>query len=208
MLFNVLIGFVFLFLLAFMMVNPETKRADIPSKAEIIVLLEWDDESIDDIDLWITGDMPKPLSWQIKQSGYWHLDRDDLGQSNDTAVIDGETMILKYNKEVATMRGNMPGDFFINVHVYAKKEKNPVKFKVTLIDVNPYSEPLQINEIATEQAQVFVLPGFSVDGDGNITKVFHNDKHFAATRTGMKEIPDVLYFEIPNKVRQFATGGE
>ena len=55
MLFNVLIGFVLLFILAFMLINPITKKADIPQKAEIMVVLDWNDESFDDVDLWIVG---------------------------------------------------------------------------------------------------------------------------------------------------------
>jgi hypothetical protein len=206
--FNVLIGFTMLFIMAFLMINPSLKKADIPSKAEIIVILEWEDESIDDLDLWISGDMPRNISWQNRQSGYRHLDRDDLGASNDIAEINGQSVALKYNKEVATLRGTMPGDFYLNVHVYTKRDKEPVKFKVTVIDINPYVEAYQLTEVATQQDQIFVFPAFNVNPDGDITNVFLSEKHFAAARTGIEKDPDVRYFDIPNKSRFFATGGE
>ena len=61
LLFNVLVGFVLLFILAFMLINPITKKAEIPKKAEIMVMLEWEDKSKDDIDLWVVGGtMAKP----------------------------------------------------------------------------------------------------------------------------------------------------
>ena len=36
------------------MPHPRIKKADIP-KAEIMVVLDWDDMSADDVDLWIKG---------------------------------------------------------------------------------------------------------------------------------------------------------
>ena len=44
LLFNVLIGFVMLFIIAFLLINPITKKADIPVKAEFIITIEWEDE--------------------------------------------------------------------------------------------------------------------------------------------------------------------
>ena len=38
-----------------MLINPITKKAEIPKKAEIMVMLEWEDKSKDDIDLWVVG---------------------------------------------------------------------------------------------------------------------------------------------------------
>ena len=141
MLFNVLIGFVLLFILAFMLINPITKKADIPAKAEIMVVLDWDDMSKDDVDLWIKGTgMVQPLSFQVKNADFWHLDRDDLGESTDVTYVAGERVMLRYNREVATMRGLMTGDFHINVHMYKKKDNKPTTVSITLIDVNPYKE--------------------------------------------------------------------
>ena len=61
LLFNVLIGFVMLFVIAFLLINPIAKKADIPVKAEFIVVLEWDEDASDDIDLWMQLDTNKPV---------------------------------------------------------------------------------------------------------------------------------------------------
>ena len=53
LLFNVLIGFVMLFVIAFLLINPIAKKADIPVKAEFVIVLEWDNESHTDLDLWV-----------------------------------------------------------------------------------------------------------------------------------------------------------
>ena len=49
LLFNVLIGFAFLFIIAFILINPVNKRADIKSKAEFMVIMDWDPNSLFDI---------------------------------------------------------------------------------------------------------------------------------------------------------------
>lgn len=183
LLFNVLIGFVMLFILAFLLINPITKKADIPAKAEIMVMLDWEDGSKDDLDLWIKGNnMPLPLSFQVKNSALWHLDRDDLGVSTDVVQVAGETMILRYNREVATMRGLMQGDFHINVHVYGKKDDGPTKFSITVIDINPYKEIYKLEGEAKGFSDIIKFPAFTVGPDGEIIDTFISDKIFAAKR--------------------------
>ena len=44
LLFNMLIGFVFLFMLAFLLINPVAKKETIKPKAEYFIELEWDGE--------------------------------------------------------------------------------------------------------------------------------------------------------------------
>ncbi len=53
LLFNALLGFTFLFLVAIMFMNPEAKSGIIDPKAEYILTITWDDFSPDDIDVWV-----------------------------------------------------------------------------------------------------------------------------------------------------------
>ena len=182
-LFNVLLGFVFLFIIAFILINPPTKKNDVPAKAEIMLIMEWHADSNDDIDIWVMAGDSDPISFKKKNVGYWHLDRDDLGQQNDMTRIDGQMVILKSNREVVSMRGIQPGDVAINVHVYTKRDKESTDFTVTLMDVNPYRELFVYQGRADLQNQVFTLPSFTVDSTGNVVNVFRNDFNFATRRT-------------------------
>ena len=92
-LFNALLGFVVLFVLALLLINPITKKSDIPAKAEILITLEWDDMASDDIDIWVQGPTGVPISFQNKTNGVMHLDRDDLGTTNDRIVVDGKVIL-------------------------------------------------------------------------------------------------------------------
>ena len=83
LLFNLLVGFVFLFIIAFILINPITKKKDVPKKAEYMVVIEWESTSLDDIDLWVKAPDGKTVSFVKKEAGLMNLEKDDLGISND-----------------------------------------------------------------------------------------------------------------------------
>ena len=176
-LFNALLGFVVLFVLALLLINPITKKSDIPAKAEILITLEWDDEVGDDIDIWVQGPTGVPISFQNKTNGVMHLDRDDLGKSSDYMWIDGERIVIRLNREVVSMRGIAPGDYYINIHVYSKNSQTaPTKYTLTLLDVNPYREVYVMQGELTKRGEIVRLPGFTLDEEGVVTDVWSSDK--------------------------------
>lgn len=183
-LFNALLGFVVLFVLALLLINPVTKKSDIPAKAEIMIIVEWDGEASDDIDTWVQGPlMGAPISFQNKHSGSMHLDRDDLGRSSDVMMIDGEKIIIKINREVVTMRGIVKGDYYINIHVYNKsRDTEPTKYTVTLLDVNPYKEVYVIQGEVTSRGDIVRLPGFTLNEEGEVTDIWTSDTIIVGTR--------------------------
>ena len=53
------------------------------------------------------------------QDGLLHLDRDDYGTSNDRVVgPDGEPIEFEYNEEIVTIRGIVPGEYTLNLHLF------------------------------------------------------------------------------------------
>ena len=92
LLFNIVVGLAFLFLLAFILMNPIAKDKDIEEKSDFIIILTWDDESGDDIDLWIRDPLGNLLSFKNREDALMHLDRDDLGLSNDKVELPDVTM--------------------------------------------------------------------------------------------------------------------
>jgi hypothetical protein len=83
LLFNLLVGFTFMFILAFILINPVAKKASVDPKAEYIVLVTWDDTSTYDIDTWVMDDQNNIISFRRKDHALIHLERDDMGISND-----------------------------------------------------------------------------------------------------------------------------
>lgn len=89
LLFNALLGFTFLFLVAIMFMNPEAKSGIIDPKAEYIITITWEDDSPDDVDTWVEDPEGQILWFRTPEAGLLHLDRDDRGLVNDTITIAG-----------------------------------------------------------------------------------------------------------------------
>lgn len=181
MLFNVLLGFVVLFIIAFLLINPITKRQDIPAKAEFMIMMEWDDSLKSDIDLWVAREGQKPVGFNNKSGDGYNLERDDLGQANDLVVIDGRTEVVYNNREVVNIRGVLPGTWHVNVHAYGLRDYDengnpmPVKVKVTVADINPtYREAYTFTITLVFNNEVGQVPSFTIDEEGNIVEVFES----------------------------------
>jgi hypothetical protein len=177
LLFNIVVGLAFLFLLAFILMNPIAKEKDVEEKSDFIIILTWDDESGDDIDLWVRDPLGHILSFRNRGAGFMHLDRDDLGLSNDKVKgPDGKTIYVYRNKEVVSLRGFVEGTYLVNAHVYNKKpwkdgKQHRSNIKVELIKLNPYSEVAQAEFIAVGRGQEFTAFHFTLDKDGKVIKL-------------------------------------
>ena len=174
LLFNIVVGLAVLFLLAFILMNPIAKDKDIEEKSDYIIILSWDDESGDDIDLWVRDPLGNLLSFKNREDALMHLDRDDLGLSNDKVQLpDGDYEYVYRNKEVASLRGTHEGEYLVNVHVYNKKpgkdsSMQPSNIRVELIKLNPYDEVTQAQFRATKRGQEFTAFHFTLDEDGKV----------------------------------------
>jgi hypothetical protein len=73
LLFNLLVGFTFMFILAFMLINPVAKKHDFDPKAEYMVIMSWDPKSSTDIDMWIQDDLDNIVSFGVKNKGLMNL---------------------------------------------------------------------------------------------------------------------------------------
>ena len=186
MLFNILIGFVMLFILAFLLINPITKKADVPTKAEILLMLEWDDMSPSDMDLWIETETGAFVGFTQRQWNNWYLDKDDLGIANDTIVIDGVVSAVRVNGETITMRGIQPGKYYVAVHAYSMRESE-LDITLSLIDVNPYIESYSITKTFTSARQILRFPAFEVDKEGNVTRIFEHNRRVVPVKNAVSD---------------------
>ena len=65
LLFNILVGFAFLFIIAFLLIKPESKKEDFNRRAEFVVVMEWDNDANGDIDLYVQDPTGKQVSFKI-----------------------------------------------------------------------------------------------------------------------------------------------
>ncbi len=148
LLFNTLVGFVLLFIIAFLLINPSVKKADIKTKAEFVITVTWNDNSQDDVDTWLQDPAGNVLHFRQKDVGLAHLDRDDLGKINDIITLDdGRQVEYTHNQELTTIRGFLTGEWVLNVHMYNKREANPALVEVRIDKLNPKVQTLFYKKI-------------------------------------------------------------
>jgi len=192
LLFNIMLGFAALFILAFLLINPIAKQGDVLVKAEFIIQMSWPDNRIDDIDLWVQRDDETPISYRNKYSNEMHLERDDLGTKNDMIMVDGKNKIIFANEETVTIRGIVPGNYYVGAHYYsdmegamvAKKETEPTKWATGPVDVeiviskiNPYSEVFRETSTLHRKGDIWNVIGFTINNEGNVTDIHSHSRN-------------------------------
>lgn len=176
LLFNIMLGFVVLFFIAFLLINPPTKADEVPLKAEWMIIVQWPGDQPVDVDTWILSPNGELVGYRNKETGLLHLDRDDLGLVSDTIMVAGKPTVNNINREVVTIRGIAPGDYYISLHMYSKATDTPVPVTVSVIDVNPYVEVYNITVVLDTKGQQAALPGFVIDSEGNLESTFETTK--------------------------------
>ena len=212
MLFNILVGFAFLFIVAFLLIKPEAKKEDFERKAEFVVVMEWNHDAPDDIDLYVQDPTQTKVHFRLPIANFMYLDKDDLGFANDIVKsVDGTIKKVNINREVVTIRGIIPGEYIINAHYYSardwvnnklktntdqhntrkiKRKEKALTVKIELHKVSPY-KILWVGEktfVNRGQEETFVR--FTVDQAGNIVGDYsYEEKRFIVpyNRTGTND---------------------
>lgn len=141
MLFNMLIAFVFCFVIAILAFNPQARKAgDVPAKAEFMVTVAWPDGNPNDVDTWVMEPGGKTLWFRQRDAGMLHLDRDDRGAKNNSVLVNGTAYTSAIRQEIVTLRGIVPGEYVVNAHYYDSADQQPVDVTVTVVKVNPQAE--------------------------------------------------------------------
>ncbi len=177
LLFNLLVGFTSLLLLAFLMINPIADEGKIDPVSEFIITATWPDESHFDIDIWVRGPDGGITSFRRKDGNWIVLERDDLGSSNDFYEINGVMTLLKRNLETVSINAMMPGEYVLNIHNYSTKQSidekieiYPIPVTVELMKMHPYS--LSFNLTNTfEFRQERTMATWVVDEKGNVQDI-------------------------------------
>ena len=188
-LFILLLAFISMFILALILINPVTKKSEVERKAEFLITLEWDKESRDDVDIWVEDPLGKVVSFRNKTVDVMHLDKDDLGQINDTIRFpDGSTQVIHLNREVVTLRGWVAGEYTINAHMYNKRDRthpsnansygHPTNVKVEMLRINPYKILFEERFILTYRGEEVTIRRVTLDKDGEIIATNKREKSF------------------------------
>ena len=171
LLFNALLGFTFLFLVAIMFMNPEAKTGIIDPKAEYIITVTWEDFSPEDIDIWVEDPDGNLVYFQNREAGLIHLDRDDRGMLNDIIIVGGKEVENPLNQEIVTIRGVVKGEYVVNLHYYQSESGKPVDANIRLAKVNPKLEIIYYGMVPLEEYEEKTAFRFKITNNGEISGI-------------------------------------
>ena len=120
LLFNTLLCFAALFCLAFILINPSKKNKTVEAKAEFMITIIWPADMDDDVDTYVEDPEGNLVAFNRREQGLMHLDRDDVGFSSDRIQTSFGVVEYKENREIVSLRGIVPGEYVVNVHMYTK----------------------------------------------------------------------------------------
>ncbi len=185
LLFNALLGFVFMFLIAFMLINPISDTGKVDPKAEVLITVTWPDGHPDDIDLYVEDPNGGVVWYHVKEAGLMHLDRDDRGNYRDTITVGGNKINNPLNQETVSIRGIIPGEFVVNVHHYLANGTEDVPVEVKIEKLNPevtlvFYTTLQLDH----KGQELTAARFTMDEEGQISDVNRRPKTLVRSRKG------------------------
>jgi len=111
---------VVLFIISTALINPTrvVKQEGVRKDAEYVIEINWPQNIDCDVDLWVMDPAKNTVSYQRKDAGLMHLERDDLGYANDQAREGQVVYKSKFNGEITTIRGLVPGRYSVSVHLF------------------------------------------------------------------------------------------
>ena len=187
LLFNALLGFAFMFAVAFMLINSSEEEGNINTKAEVLISVQWPDEHPDDVDAVVEDPQGKLVWYHNRDSGLMHLDRDDRGNLADNINIKGNVVSSPINQETVTVRGLQSGEYVINLLHYKSNFKEPLPVTVKVEKLNPTVELIYygqhfLNGVGDEITAL----RFLVNGDKEVAEINQLPKRLLTKALGSK----------------------
>ena len=187
LLFNALLGFAFMFAIAFMLKNSSEESGNINTKAEVLISVQWPDEHPDDVDAVVEDPQGKLVWYHNRDSGLMHLDRDDRGNLADNINLKGDVVSSPINQETITVRGLQTGEYVINLLHYKSNFKEPLPVTVKVEKLNPSVELIYygqhfLNGVGDEITAL----RFFVNGDKEVSDTNQIPKRLLTKALGSK----------------------
>lgn len=167
---SVLLVFIALFFISTFEETAKNK-AELP-KAEFLIEMVWDNDSMDDVDLYVRDPVGNIVYFGHRDQPLLGLDVDNQGVNNLITMPDGTKKLVHERKEIVSIRAIVPGEYTINAHMYSKRDETPVGVKIRLIKVNPYKDVTTAEEQFDAKGQEKTLLNFTVNAQGEVDSMY------------------------------------
>jgi len=156
--------------------------ANIISKAEYIVEIEWPLDNPDDVDIFLEDPVGNLINYQMKSRGFMHVDRDDRGSANDKIRTVTGVVTLPINREIITLRGTIDGWYIFNIHMYHKNCEEPTDVSIHMVKLNPYSVIMHETFTLEHMGEEFTIMRFNMK-NGYIIETNQDQKRFVTNKS-------------------------
>ena len=178
-LFNTLLCFAALFALAFILINPSKAEKNVEMKAEFVIVVTWPKDLDNDVDVYLEDPQGHLVSFARREDGLMHLDRDDLGHRNDTIQTPDGPLEYNENREIVSIRGILPGEYIVNVHMYHKNSVEDCPVTIQLDKINPFKIVTTKTVVLKLKADEKTAFRFTVNQNGDVIDVNELPKNLA-----------------------------
>jgi hypothetical protein len=162
LLMNLSISFAAIFMLSVMLINrPVKAQHAVDERARILIVMTWDQQSADDLDLWVKTPGGEKVGYTHPNGLIANLQRDDMGPINDYIELpDGRRQYRRFNQEITSIRSMADGHYTVNVEFFrrhpdpesGRRSQGPVKCTVELIQVDPSYKQLEQRAVTLAEA--------------------------------------------------------
>ena len=171
-LFNTLLCFAALFAMSFILINPSKTDRNVVAKGEFMIIVTWPKDMDNDVDMYVEDPEGHLVAFMRREEGLMHLDRDDLGQRNDVVQTEFGEIEYNENREIVTLRGIVPGEYVINVHMYMRRDPSPTTLVTVQLDkINPFSTVMIKRISLGDSGDEKTAFRFTLDKEGEVIEV-------------------------------------
>ena len=158
----------------FLLKTEEQKTKARPPNVIYEVILTWDGESNDDLDLYVQAASGHVVSFNNREGGQGSLislDHDALGKARNNNLLDDNGVIVNYNEEIVSFRGVLAGENIVTVHVYSNGDEEPTRATIKLVKIKPFKEVVSKEKIFESIGEEKTAFRFTTDENGDILDI-------------------------------------
>ena len=159
----------------FLLKTEEEKIKTRPPNVLYEVVLTWNGESEDDLDIYVQAASGHVVSFNNREGGQGSLislDHDALGKRQNNSLAEGVTgKVVAFNEETVSFRGVTEGENIVTVHVYSKRDNNATAATIKLIKIKPFKEVITKEKMFESTGQEKTAFRFTTDKNGNILDI-------------------------------------
>lgn len=173
LMFNSLFLFIVLFVLTVTQLKKQTtevKKNALETDGLYAIVATWPEDAPDDVDLYVQDPSGKYVFYGMQMVELMHLEYDDRGDLGDQAMTSSGEAKFDGNRERVVIRGGMPGEYVVNVHMYAKNAAAPTTVKVSLYRLRGDDTEVLVKErVLKARGDEATAFRFTLAADGEMT---------------------------------------